>query len=106
MERTVLLFLDLHIGKEEKFTQQKLDHFLEILASLSWSMQEQQICSSRVYSKAYEIQELYFRQVGERTEELGMQLDISGKLYHAGRCIKVFRQEKLEEDLMEWELEL
>ena len=99
MERTVLLFLDLHIGKEEKFTQQKLDHFLEILASLSWSMQEQnwhhkviwwdeqnqmlkeadvsseeesfrmleQICSSRVYSKAYEIQELYFRQFGERT---------------------------------------
>lgn len=138
MERTVLLFLDLHIGKEEKFTQQKLDHFLEILASLSWSMQEQnwhhkviwwdeqnqmlkeadvsseeetfrmleQICSSRVYSKAYEIQELYFRQFGERTEELGMQLDISGKLYHGGRCIKVFRQEKLEEDLMEWELEL
>ena len=138
MERTVLLFLDLHIGKEEKFTQQKLDHFLEILASLSWSMQEQnwhhkviwwdeqnqmlkeadvsseeetfrmleQICSSRVYSKAYEIQELYLRQFGERTEELGMQLDISGKLYHAGRCIKVFRQEKLEEDLMEWELEL
>lgn len=48
----------------------------------------EQICSSRVYSKAYEIQELYFRQFGERTEELGMQLDISGKLYHGGRCIK------------------
>lgn len=138
MERTVLLFLDLHIGKEEKFTQQKLDYFLEILASLSWSMQEQnwhhkviwwdeqnqmlkeadvsseeetfrmleQICSSRGYSKAYEIQELYFRQFGERIEELGMLLDISGKLYRDGRCIKVFRQEKLEEDLMEWELEL
>ena len=41
VEENVTLFLDLYYGKTEKFTQEELDCFLEILASLSWSMAEQ-----------------------------------------------------------------
>lgn len=40
-EQMVLLFLDLHYPKEKEFTQEDLDLFLEILASVSWSMREQ-----------------------------------------------------------------
>lgn len=40
-EQMVLLFLDLHYPKDKEFTQEDLDLFLEILASLSWSMREQ-----------------------------------------------------------------
>ncbi|MBQ4530556.1 MAG: DUF58 domain-containing protein [Lachnospiraceae bacterium] len=41
VEENVILFLDLYYEKTEKFTQEQLDCFLEILASLSWSMVEQ-----------------------------------------------------------------
>ena len=134
LERTVLLFLDLHDPEREVFTQQKLDQFLEILASLSWSMQEQnwyhrviwwdeqnqklkeadvsseeetyrmleQICLSGVYSGNYDIRKFYAERVGEKQEETGMLLDLTGKLYHDGRCVKAFQQENLEEDLKEW----
>lgn len=39
-EQTVLLFLDLYCERQKEFTQEMLDSFLEVLASLSWSLQE------------------------------------------------------------------
>ena len=41
VEENVILFLDLCYERTEIFTQEQLDCFLEILASLSWSMAEQ-----------------------------------------------------------------
>lgn len=41
MEQTILVFLDMYWDGAKEFTREQLDLFLEVLASLSWSMVEQ-----------------------------------------------------------------
>lgn len=138
VEQKVLLFLDLHYDRTEKFTQEALDCFLEILASLSWSMMDQgwkhkvvwydgkeaqlketeinsehgvyfmleQIFNAGIYEEKQNLYELYPKQTRQSETETNFMLDISGRFFRDGICEKQFKQQNLEEELMEWKLEI
>lgn len=137
IEQTVLIFLDLYAEKEQ-VTQEEFDCFLEILASLSWSMAEQklnhmvlwykeskgqlnqikieeeqdvyymleQVCDSRKSQKYADVLSMYEHQSGMQKADTYFLLNIHGVLYKDGVCEKKFSQKDLDEELMEWKLEI
>ncbi len=137
IEQTILVFIDFYADKEQ-VTQAQFDCFLEILASLSWSMTEQglnhiimwyqqekgqlnqikvqeekdvyymleQVCNNRKDQEYADILSMYEHQSGMKKADTYFLLNIHGLLYKDGHCIKQFSQENLEEELMEWKLEI
>lgn len=137
IEQTILVFLDFYAEKEQ-VTQAQFDCFLEILASLSWSMAEQslnhmilwyqeaegqlsqikieeeqdvyymleQVCDSRRNQKYADVLSMYEHQSGMQKADTYFLLNVQGVLYKDGVCEKKFSQKNLEEELIEWKLEI
>lgn len=137
IEQTILVFLDFYADKEQ-VTQAQFDCFLEILASLSWSMTDQglnhiimwyqeekgqlnqikieeeqdvyymleQVCSNRKNQEYIDVLSMYEHQSGMQKADTYFLLNIHGMLYKDGVCEKQFEQKELEEELMEWKLEI
>lgn len=97
-EQMVLLFLDLHRKKAQEFTQEQLDLFLEILASISWSLMEQGCKHSIIWYNDKEMQLEKITIEGEKDVYVMLEQICDCRIYEEERDVsKMYvRQQEME----------
>ena len=134
MNETAFIYVDLSCEDKTADMRAKMDCFLEVLASVSWSMTNssmrhyviwwdaskhcvmdqlieseedtysmlEQVCESGVYEDFVDVEALYDGSKGADDFNI-MRLDMDGKFYHNGICVRKFTCENVDKELTEWE---
>lgn len=138
LENMIFLFTDMRCEEVGHPLQDKIDHFLEILAALSWSLiwegishvviwyskdnkrleiahiefekdvyrMIECIFGEHLYDDEVDVRRMYTTEHETIREDHSLMIDMEGRIYKGDRCIKQFHEEEIEEELVEWKLEI